>query len=182
MISKRKQLQKILIFIGLLIIILAAVYFISPPSTNENSQGSSFFPKELSDLKLVNAYSGEKAKAEIKNMHGGEWDFEEGHVGHYETSEGKSATIWVSIFQNRTQAQNTTQIMTIEINKGDTPFSITEEINTNTNGVENVYYTYGMGQDHYYWQKENMVIWIALTNMNRDEQSQLLDSAINVLG
>ncbi|MEE9151654.1 MAG: hypothetical protein V3U20_07465, partial [Thermoplasmata archaeon] len=130
----------------------------------------------------VNEYSGERAKSEIRNMHLGEWDFLKGYVGYFEGNSSESATFWIAIFHNQSQAINTTEWMTNEISKGDTPFSVPEEIEVTKSGVENAYYVEGMGQDHYYWQKDDIVVWMALTNINLEKQDQLLDSAIETIG
>ena len=182
MTPKKRKLMKVAIYLSFIFLVLAAVYFISPQSGNNNSDSSSIFPKELGDMNLVEEYSGERAKSEIRNMHLGEWDFLKGYAGYYEGNSGESATFWTAIFHNQSQAINTTEWMTNEINKGDTPFSVPEKITLNQTDVDHAYYVEGIGQDHYYWQKDDIVVWMALTNINLEKQNQLLDSAMETIG
>lgn len=173
--------MKVMIFLLLVFVVLAAVYFISPPMQDNNTDEISFFPQDMGSMDLVNEYSGERAKSEIRNMHLGEWDFLKGYVGYYEGNSGESATFWTAIFHNQSQAINTTEWMTNEISKSDTPFSIPEKIILNQSEVEYVYHMEGMGQEHYYWQREKIVVWVALSNLGDENQIAFLNQAVEIL-
>jgi hypothetical protein len=180
--NKGKRVIVPLIYILFVLIILAAIYLTYPKDENKDSESSSFFPQELSGMILEDEYSGERAKSEIKNMHLGDFDFISGHVGYYTDDFGRSARFWISVFTNEDEAKNITERMTNEISKGVTPFSIPEDVDINNSIVENVYFVEGMEQNHYYWYKNDKVLWVALTNFDEEQGMILLNSSINDLG
>jgi hypothetical protein len=180
--DKKKRAITVMTYILFVIMILVVLYFTYPKEENKDSESSSFFPHKLSGMTLEDEYSGERAKSEIKEMHLGDFDFISGHVGYYTDDFGRSARYWVSVFINEDEAKNITERMTSEISKGITPFSIPEDVDINNSKVENVYFVEGMGQDHYYWYKNDKVLWVALTNFDEKQGKILLNSSINALG
>jgi hypothetical protein len=182
MTSINSKAKNCAVFVLFFIILLAVIYLTYPEDDNQESENISIFPKELEGMTLEDEYSGEKAKSEIKNMHLGDFDFISGYVGFYQDGFGRSARFWVSSFSNQSIAQNTTERMTEKISKGNTPFSIPQEIEINNSNVENVYFVEGMGQDHYYWYKDDMVVWVAMTNFDKDYGIILVNQSINTIG
>jgi hypothetical protein len=58
-------------------------------------------------------------------------------------------------------------------------FSIPEILEIN--GLR-IYYTEGGGEYHYYYSKNNLVIWIAFNNPDRFYGSKLIDEAVIRIG
>jgi hypothetical protein len=181
MTSIKSTSMNLAIYVLFFIIVLAAIYFTYPKDENKDSENSSPFPQELIGMTLEDEYSGERAKSEIKEMHLGDFDFISGYVGYYTDNFGRSARYWVSTFSNKSIAKNTTERMTEKISRGNTPFSIPNEVEINNSNVEYVYFVEGMGQDHYYWYKNDSVIWVALTNFDEKYGLILLNASIEPL-
>ena len=49
------------------------------------------------------------------------------------------------------------------------------------NGLK-IYFTQGGGEYHYYYSKNNLVIWIAVNNLDRTYRSGLIDEAVRSIG
>ncbi len=163
-------------------IVLITVYFSTSPDNGTEPETLSMFPPELGEMNLVDEYSGTKARSEITNMHMGDVEFLEGYVAYYESGTGTTARFWVSTFQSENLASNATMMMTVEIGEEVTPFTVPEEIPVDHGDVDRAYYVTGMGQDHYYWQKGEMVVWLALSNLSGAEQTMFLNLAIERIG
>jgi hypothetical protein len=181
MTSINSKSMNLAVFALFFIIVFAAIYLTYPKDENQESENISIFPEELSGMTLEDEYSGERAKSEIKNMHLGDFDFISGYVGYYQDGFGRSARYWVSTFFNQSIAKNTTERMTDKISIGNTPFSIPVEIELNNSNVEYVYFVEGMGQDHYYWYKNDLVIWVAMTNFDEENGIILLNASIEAI-
>jgi hypothetical protein len=180
--AKRKRLILAAAYLSLVLVMISAVYLASPRYEEDGSDNSLTFPGELGSMNLVDQYSGARARSEILNMHMGDVDFLEGYVAYYAGNSGQSARFWVSTFYNESLAYDATERMTEELSKGGTPFSVPEKVEVSQSGVEYAYHLDGMGQAHYYWQKERIVVWVALTNLSEGEQIVFLNRAIEGIG
>ena len=142
-----------LIVTGALLIIgaIAWAYFngtISQPTTES-------LPDSISGLPLTNSTTGEQAIDELVDMHGKEFPIEFGAIGIYGNRE---ITLWVSGASSATIASQMTEAMHAKIAQGNSPFTPINEIQNNNRVV---YVLDGMAQKHYYFQSNNLVIWLA---------------------
>jgi hypothetical protein len=152
------------------LLVLVLLFFLLNTDNDDSEETFEFsFPAMLDGMGLTYEESGEGAKSQIDRMHIGEFEIVEGYMGEYEGESGKSAFFWIAVTNNQSDALELTEKMTDAIENQNTPFSDPELINVNNTSVESVYYTYGTGQEHYYWYDDNLMIWMALTNFQGQE-------------
>lgn len=136
-----------------------------------------FLPKAMGNLALKDYATGKEAIAEINKMHNKEIAIANGYVGNYADSKGtKSAKLWISESED---PDDMLRRMLAGIEKEDTPFSDPKEvegIGTEVHSLE------GMGQRHYIWARENLLIWLSLKDFSVDEALQFIQEAIQVIG
>ncbi len=120
-----------------------------------------FFPEKLGDMELKLYREGDVAISEIRNSHSAKDNAlpDEAHVARYRNSA-------VEKVDNMTRGMG-----------GMFSSPETSEINR-----LKIYYTEGGGEYHYYYSKNNLVIWIALSNPERTYRSMLIDEAIKSIG
>ncbi len=133
-----------------------------------------FFPDKLGDMELKLHREGDVAIREIKGSHEAKDNVnpEEDHIARYRNSAGSRATVSLTVAETDQRAMEIMENM----NRGmGGMFSNPETLEIN--GLK-VYYTEGGGEYHYYYSKNNLVVWIALSNPDRAYQSALMDEAI----
>jgi hypothetical protein len=178
MVKKKGRGKLLVIYVSMIVILILSLYFISYLQDEEDDNVEVEFPQTLNGLELQYEYGGDRAMSEITNMHQGDFDIEEGFVGYYESGTGGSAYFWVSICADEAAAIDLAEKMTIKISTVQTPFSTPVSVSDDYEQVEYIYYTSGTGQDHYYWQDGELLIWVALDNMDTDEIKNFMDEAI----
>lgn len=112
-------------------------------------------PNSIAGIHLSSSTTGAQAIKEVSSMHGKEFPIEFGEIGIYGNRE---LTLWVAGAASDEVAAQMTIAMQEKIAKGNSPFIPTNEIQ---NKDRKVYVLDGMGQRHYYFQSENLVIWLA---------------------
>jgi len=116
-------------------------------------------PKSIGSLQLERIQSGEEARKEIDRLHGKKLKFREGYIGTY-GNENIKAKVWVSEYEFEAEAQKEIGQMAQRIKaKGGKVFRHFRLISVE--GVK-VYFTVGMGQVHYFFQKGVKAIWLAV--------------------
>ncbi|QQS36360.1 MAG: hypothetical protein IPM56_19325 [Ignavibacteriales bacterium] len=100
--------------------------------------------------------SGKEAKDFLNRMHAGDVTSAKNEIGFYSGSEG-GATIYVSYFDDKYQAQAEEKRMTDKIAKGQTEF-------TNSgvfyyDGLK-IFKCLGYSQSHFVFSKEEKLIWL----------------------
>lgn len=115
-------------------------------------------PQTLAELPLTNATYGPEAVTEINRLHGKEFPLTAGAMGTY-TDGQAHATLWVSQFASRAVAQQIVDAMRDKIAEGRSPF---ESIGTQPVGARLIYELDGLGQKHFYFQSNDLVIWLAV--------------------
>jgi hypothetical protein len=178
MAAKEKPMAVLILFIIVVILLLSTVIYIKSTTDDSEESEEFLFPQSIGDLFIESQYSDEQAKIDIKNMHMGDFNFSKGYIAVYEDDLGKSAYFWVSEFETKAEAKETTERMTDKIFRVDTPFSNPTEQQVNSSEIDYVYYTYGIGQDHYYWNNGRLVIWMALTDFSDVEGKVFLEYAV----
>ncbi len=136
------------------------------------------FPEKLGDMELKLHREGEVAIREIKGSHSAKDNINPGeaHIARYRNSAGSRATVSVTLAETNQRAIEKVENM----NRGmGGMFSKPEIVEIND---LKIYYTEGGGEYHYYYAKNDFVVWIALSNPDKMYQSKLMDEAIKNIG
>jgi hypothetical protein len=134
-----------------------------------SSQGSAFnveLPNQIAGVLLTESQEGEDAIAVITNLHGQKFPVDDGAVGIYGN---RAITVWIADTATEPVPRQMTDAMQQKIAEGNSPFTPIEEIQA---GNRTVYALKGMGQRHYYFQSQNLVIWLAVDPAIADEALQ----------
>jgi hypothetical protein len=123
-------------------------------------------PKEVAGLPMTESRSGDQAISEFTSLHGREFPINAGAVGIYGNRE---ITLWVAGAPSESVALEMTNTMQERIAEGNSPFTPVNEVN---NRSRKVYALEGMGQKHYYFQSNNLVVWLAVDPAFSDEALQ----------
>ena len=123
-------------------------------------------PNQLAGLQLTNSKSGDPAISAFTDLHGKSFPVTAGAVGIYGNRE---ITLWVASTTSNSAARELTDAMQKRIAEGNSPFTPIKEINDRN---RNLYVLEGMGQQHYYFQSKNLVIWLAADPALADEALQ----------
>lgn len=123
-------------------------------------------PIQMAGLDLTNSVSGEPAIAEFTSMHGKEFPVTSGSIGYY--GDGR-ITLWLAGTSKQSIAAEMVGNMQARIAEGNSPFTPVKEIQDNNRIV---YVLDGMGQKHFYFQSENLVIWLASDRSIADKAIQ----------
>lgn len=117
--------------------------------------GPLVIPNRLAGLSLSTRLTGPPALAEIEHLHGKSFMLTDGAVARYN---GGNITVWASATWLSPFAGWQVDAMTRRIAEGNSPFVPRE--NRQVNG-HTVYVLSGMGQEHFYFQHNHQVIWLA---------------------
>jgi hypothetical protein len=128
--------------------------------------GEVSLPDSIAGLKITNITTGDQAMADFENLHDKQFPVTSGSIGIYGNNE---ITLWAAGAPSETIASEMTNSMTEKIAKGNSPFTPLEQI---TQGNRTIYVLEGMGQQHYYFQSNNLVIWLAVSPALADRALQ----------
>jgi cytochrome c-type biogenesis protein CcmH len=115
-------------------------------------------PKRLGDLDLLHASRGKQALEEINRLHGKDVGAKAGYVAHYE-KDGAAAMVYLAQASSASEAARQLNQMNERIRRGDTPFS---DLKRSKQGKVTVYSVLGQGQKHYFYQRDESVLWLAV--------------------
>lgn len=154
--QKRKPLT-----LPLLLILLGGLFLLSSLGflllVNRPQQpGSAPLPPMLGSLALKNKMEGQEALNNVARLHGKEFELISGSVGHY--GPRGEVTVWVTGAASSRLAAQITEQMRAKIAEGGSPFQPLEE---RPAGSRIIYVLSGMGQTHYYFQSNELVVWLA---------------------
>jgi hypothetical protein len=137
-----------------------------------------FFPEKLNDMDLKLHREGDVAIREVQNSHSSKDNVipDEAHIARYRSSTGNRATVSVTLASTEKRAIEKVYNMTLGMGG---MFSIPEILEIN--GLK-IYYTESGGEYHYYYSKNNLVVWIAFNNPDRAYGSKLIDEAVYKVG
>ena len=153
-----------LITLGILLSIGALSQFLV--NIPKKSQAAVDLPNQIAGLRLTEAQQGADAVAAISNLHGQEFPVDFGAVGIYGNRE---IVVWIAGAASESIAREMTDAMEQKIAEGNSPFTPKEEIRA---GNHKVYALEGMGQRHYYFQSQNLVVWLAVSPALADKALQ----------
>jgi hypothetical protein len=132
--------------------IVGVVYLILPRFIRKDLE----LPKALGSLVLREEVQGAKAQAIINKMHGKGVTPKDNMIAAYENGDG-SATVYLSVYTNQAESQETIAQMVRGIEKGTSPFS---ELRTITIRGQEMSFCMGFGQTHYFFYIDNSVYWM----------------------
>jgi hypothetical protein len=143
--------RKWIVLSGLFIVIVGAV-FVLPRYMLKDLE----LPKSLGSLQLQKEIRGEQARALINNMHGKGVTPKDNMIAVYGDNSG-SATAYLSVYDSRSQSEETFQQMTRGIEKGTSPFS---DFKRMTIRGQEISFCVGFGQAHYFFFLDESVYWL----------------------
>jgi len=112
-------------------------------------------PDQLAGLPLSSQMNGPQAVADFSNLHGKQFPLTSGAVGIYGDHR---ATLWVAGAPLNLMTARMVTAMRDKIAEGNSPFTPSGEYQDNQ---RTIYVLKGMGQKHFYFQSQNLVIWLA---------------------
>lgn len=112
-------------------------------------------PEQLAGLQMTSYATGNQAAAEFENLHGKQFPITSGAIGMYGDYE---ITLWAAGTPLNFIASQMVYAMRDKISEGRSPFTPIGEFK---DGGRTIYALEGMGQRHYYFQSQNLVIWLA---------------------
>ena len=142
-----------LMVIGVWLVVGAIGWTFFDHPSSQFLEGS--LPDSIAGIRLASSMTGVQAIEEVSSMHGKEFPIEFGEIGIYGDRE---VTLWVAGAASDAVAVQMTTAMQEKIAQGNSPFTPTNQIQ---NKDRKVYILDGMGQRHYYFQSNNLVIWLA---------------------
>jgi hypothetical protein len=144
-----------LVLVAAGIVLSAAAFGQIYRSSGEPISKTGVLPAQIAGIDLTTSESGDAAITEFTSMHGKEFPVISGDIGHY----GNSAiTLWIAGTSTETLAAEMVSSMQARIAEGNSPFTPVNEIQDRK---RTVYVLEGMGQEHFYFQSKDLVIWLA---------------------
>lgn len=135
---------------------------VSSSRTANTAQLAQGIPQKLGAVILTEAVTGQEAIDDMSMLHGKDVGLTGGWVGHYQSR----GTAFVGETVDETGAAQLLEAMVARIGAGNRVF--TNLKSTQIDG-QKLYFVTGQGQNHYFYQKGNKVIWLALpTNKPED--------------
>jgi hypothetical protein len=123
-------------------------------------------PEQIAGVSLTDSQEGTDAIAAISDLHGQAFLVDYGAVGIYGDHRMR---LWVAGAASDSVAAQMTAAMQQKIAEVSSPFTPVEEIDV---GNRKVYALEEMGQQHYYFQSQNLVVWLAVDPAFADEALQ----------
>jgi hypothetical protein len=149
--------------LGLLLILGTAGFW----SYNQRVQHPSPapLPERVLDLSLAQSLMAEEAIAEFTRLHGNDFPLTSGAVGMYGADH--SVTLWVGGAPAKFAAGRMLSAMRDKIasTSVSSPFS---PIGERQDGSRSVYELDGMGQKHFYFRSDKMIVWLAVDPARAD--------------
>lgn len=151
----KRFLPPILILLGLLLVITSATYFIYNQKIIQPDIAR--LPSQVAGLALSQTYTGKSAVDEIARMHQADFPLTSAAIGMY--GNNNQVTVWVAGVPWGWMATRLVQAMEKSIAEEDTPFTPTGVL---TIGKRPIYELEGLDQKHYYFQSDNLLVWLAV--------------------
>ena len=123
-------------------------------------------PEQVAGLPLTTKLTGTDATKEFSMLHNKQFPLTSGVVGIYGDNQ---VAVWVGGAPLDFMATELVAAMRDKIAQGNSPFTPIAE---RQDGARTVYVLEGMGQQHYYFQSKNLVIWLAAEPALADQALQ----------
>lgn len=158
----------VLIGTGAIVLILAAIFLLR--DAGQPQQPRALLPPALRGLALTEQTLGPAAVAGVIELHGVDFELSDAAIGVYGSQ--SQATLWISVEPDADTAVQLTDLMSEKINAGRSPFTLPT---VSSVAGKQVYALTGLGQQHYYWQAGELVIWLSA---NFDIAAQALQECL----
>lgn len=143
----------VMIGLGAILLLSATAYWIGAQA--RPTPAALAVPETLAGLKRTGITIGPEAVAEMAQLHGKSLPLTSAAMASYGDS---SAALWVSGAQSTESAAEQVRAMTEKIAEGRSPFRPT---GARQAAGRTVYALTGMGQQHFYFQSGNLVLWLS---------------------
>lgn len=120
--------------------------------------GTNYFPDKFFGLELTKRLSGKEAEKVVNKLHIDKVAGERNEIGFYKSDKGK-ATIYVTYYDDVVKPKKEELKMTKKISPENSVFIGGEYIEIKN---EEVYRCFGMGQTHYVFTHQNVLLWISV--------------------
>jgi hypothetical protein len=165
----------LLIAITVLLVTAAALVYscyYAPSSLEADVNASEVAPDELLGMKKIVVSRGVDALQRVKQSHTGSIEHvKDVAIVHY-MKEDRMLTLWTTLYQNETIANNETEKMVVGMQKwGGSWASNLEEL---TIAEKQVYQTSSDGVTHYFWAEKEWVFYIIPHNFTKDEITEII--------
>lgn len=128
-------------------------------------------PERIAGLSLTDRMTGVEAAENFVSLHNQKFPITSGAIGFYG---GNQATIWLAGAPFNFMAAGMVDSMRDRISEGNSPFTPMNEFKI---GGRTIYVLKGMGQRHFYFQSNNLIIWLAADPSIADEAiEQILEA------
>jgi len=115
-------------------------------------------PESILHLERTELLSGESASEIINHLHQIEVTPADNYVGRYE-GDGHRATYYLSLYEDSNEANSELQAMVASMERGGHVFDHIRKISVKDHEV---WMALGMGQAHYFFARDNRLIWLAV--------------------
>ena len=146
----------IVMAIGLVVLIIAAMA--APVALRLMNPGAAALPPMLGGMPIQGAIYAAQAVDTIDQMHSKSFPLSSGAVGVY--GPFNEAVLYISGAPTEGLAKRMTVEMTERISESETPYTPTGE---ELIGPTRVYVLEGHGQQHFYFQAGDLLVWLAAT-------------------
>lgn len=175
--SRRRVIISVQIVLTVLIVLATARWVIGQGSapapvpvtgvapaiqSSSGSPASPGVPQKLGGLGLINVLTSQAAIDDMSKLHGKGVGVVGGWVGHYQSK----GTVWVGEIADENGAAQLLEAMVRRIGAGNQYFGNLRRADRDGLALFSVT---GQGQNHYFYQKGNKVIWLAMP-VNGDDQ------------
>ena len=169
-----KRQTKVLVA-GLVLLILLAGTMLKNSPTDTN-----VFPRTLGDMDLKMYIDGEEASQSVAQLHSSGESVNPGETyiaryRNYDANPANMADVWLSVSESGSSATVLVNSMTARMTNG----MMFTSPQIREIGGQIVYYTEGTGQYHYYYARDNKVIWIGLSNPDAAYQTKIILIALD---
>jgi len=120
-------------------------------------------PERIAGLSITDRMTGVQAAENFVKLHNQEFLITSGVIGFYGNQQ---AIIWAAGTPFEFMAASMVNSMRDRIAEGNSPFTPMNEYQI---GGRTVYVLEGMGQDHFYFQSKNLIVWLAADPSIADE-------------
>lgn len=157
----RKFVCYALIGLGIILILVSGSTYLYQSGTIQPAVVP--LPEQLVGLPQSTKITGTQATQEFDMLHNQHFPLTSGAVGIYGD---QRATLWIGGAPFNFMATDMITAMHDKISDGGSPFTPKGEFK---DGKRTIYALEGMGQNHYYFQSKNLVIWLAVEPSIADE-------------
>ena len=153
--NKTRMLSYVLVIVGAALLTGVLLFTLHVNRSADTEVGRNV-PQSIADFALTQVLTGQDALNSIQQLHDKDFTLADGAVATYGS---QNATLWVSKAGSVSVAADMVDLMKTRIAEGNSPFVMFGDFELD--GFI-VYALEGMGQAHYYWQVNDLLLWLAV--------------------